>query len=96
MAQKKSKGKTDKKDSNKNRLAKFSITKIVGVVVICLLIFFFLINNFMCNENGDVTYYNFKNYNHAHFLHTKPPATVLNTQDSSVGLDKGRRMRQNL
>ena len=60
MAQKKSKGKTDKKDSNKNRLAKFPISKIVGVVVICLLIFFFLINNFMCNENNEETYYNFK------------------------------------
>ncbi len=60
MAQKKSKGKTGKKDSNKNRLAKFSITKIAGVAVICLLIFFFLVNNFMCNENDEETYYNFK------------------------------------
>ena len=60
MAQKKSKRKTDKKDSNKNKPAKFPINKIVGAIVICLLIFFFLVNNFMCNENNEETYYNFK------------------------------------
>jgi len=60
MAQKKSKGKTDKKDSNKSRPVKFSITKITGVVVICLLTFFFLVNNFMCDENNEETYHNFK------------------------------------
>ena len=60
MAQKKSRGKPDKKDSNRNRPAKFSTTKIVGVVVVCLLIFFFLVNNFMCDENNEETYYNFK------------------------------------
>ena len=60
MAQKKSKGKPDKKDSSKNRSSKFSIGKAAGLVVICLLIFFFLVNNFMCDENNEETYYNFK------------------------------------
>ena len=102
MAQKKSKGKTDKKDSNKNRPAKFSITKIVSVVVICLLIFFFLVNNFMCDENNEETYYNFKKEGEltltdssGNFLAKIDIEIADNDYDRQLGLMNRKSMKEN-
>ncbi len=102
MAQKKSKGKTDKKDSNKNGPVKFSITKIAGVVVVCLLIFFFLVNNFMCDENNEETYYNFTKEGELTFTDstgkeiTKIDIEIADTDyDRQLGLMNRKSMEEN-
>jgi len=102
MAQKKSKLKTDKKDSNKKKSAKFTITKIVGVVIVCLLIFLFLVNNFMCNENNEETYYNFKKEGELTFTDssgnflTKIDIEIADTDyDRQLGLMNRKSMEEN-
>ena len=102
MAQKKSRGKPDKKDSNRNRPAKFSTTKIVGVDVVCLLIFFFLVNNFMCDENNEETYYNFKKEGELTFTDstgkeiTKIDIEIAdNDYDRQLGLMNRKSMEEN-
>lgn len=102
MTQKKSKGKTERKDSNKNRPAKFSTSKIVGVVVVCLLIFYFLVNNFMCNENNEETYYNFKKEGELTFTDSTGLEKIKidieiadNDYERQLGLMNRKRMEEN-
>jgi uncharacterized membrane protein (UPF0127 family) len=102
MAQKKRKGKTDKKDSNKDRPSKYSVTKVAGLVVICLLIFFFLVNNFMCDENNEETYYNFKKEGELTFTDstgkeiTKIDIEIADTDyDRQLGLMNRKSMEEN-
>lgn len=59
MAKKKTKRKGDRRDSKKKKAGKTLAAKIVGIAIIGVLAFIFLITNFMCNDNNDVTYYNF-------------------------------------
>lgn len=102
MAQKKSKGKIDKKGSNKNASAKFPISKIAGVIVICILVFFFLVNNFMCDENNEETYYNFKKEGELTFTDstgkeiTKIDIEIADTDyDRQLGLMNRKSMEEN-
>jgi len=102
MAQKKSKGKPDKKDLNKDRPSKFSISKVAGLVIICLLIFFFLVNNFMCDENNEETHYNFKKEGELTFTDssgnflTKIDIEIADTDyDRQLGLMNRKSMEEN-